>query len=97
MDSAPRDGTPVELCCTYGVAPWYGMYAWLSKRIMKDQNGNPMTFEGEPGWVDVNDNSKGVSDEAHLHWRLNKTQGQYIDPTGGAQNTPEYWRKACGL
>lgn len=28
MTTAPRDGTVVELECTYGFTPWYGLHRW---------------------------------------------------------------------
>ena len=28
VDSAPRDGTVVEMLQTYGVAPWYDLFGW---------------------------------------------------------------------
>lgn len=81
MESAPHDGTPVEICCAYGVAPWYGVFKWV--------NGD---------WIGVLDSSTGVSEGSYLSWRpLSGKPENYIDPTNGKQNTPEYWRKACGL
>jgi hypothetical protein len=94
MAIAPRDGTTIELCCTYGVAPWYGIYAWKSERNFPDGT----EWKGmEPTWVCVTEQSKSVSDEAYLYWRPYNQTGDYVDPTNGAQNTSEYWRKACGI
>lgn len=82
MSTAPKDGTQVEICCTYGVAPWYGVYSWKNGR-----------------WSEVNDNSKGLTEDNSFHWRPysnGKCPAEYIDPTGGAQNTRNYWLRACG-
>lgn len=95
MDTAPRDGTPVELKCTYGVAPWYGVFKWTGKRAAHGPNGELHEFETEPTWVDARNPSMGVSDEGHLHWRpYNGAVASYVDPTGGMQNDDRYWRGA---
>ncbi len=77
MESAPRDGTFIEICCQYGVAPWYGVFKW----------------DGS-GW---RNGKSGVSEGSFLSWRPVKNGSKdYIDPTGGAQNTRNYWLQACG-
>jgi hypothetical protein len=83
MATAPRDGTVIELRCTYGVAPSYGLYAWDAEW---------------PWWKSVKDPRTGfmVDAETSLKWRpcVGDPAG-YVDPTGGAQNDMAYWRGAA--
>ena len=78
ITTAPRDGTPIELKNDYGIMPTYSLCKWVSGR----------------GWVDANDDCRGVIDGPHLTWRpfSGDVQG-YIDPTNGAQETVEYWQR----
>lgn len=81
IESAPRDGTPIELRNDYGIAPTYSLSKWVQDR----------------GWVHANDDSRGVGDGPWLTWRPYEGNAKdYIDPTNGAQETPEYWRAASG-
>lgn len=80
MDSAPRDGTVVELMCTYGVAPWYGLHRWDAEWKT---------------WRSATDDRKSVDGEATLHWRpTSQSPEAYTDPTNGAQDSREYWLAA---
>lgn len=96
MDSAPRDGMIVELKCSYGVAPWYAICRWTDERYALDM-GTGALVRLEPdgfSWRKVG-SSGGPSDERYLQWRPYDGQSQsYVDPTGGAQDTAEYWRGA---
>jgi hypothetical protein len=83
MGTAPRDGTPVEIRCTYGVAPWYGVFCWNGNEWVKFKNPNSSVS------ADKNGNS------TVLTWRPLRTDpDHYVDPTGGAQDTSAYWRGA---
>ena len=74
---APRDGTPIELENCYGIRPTYSLCKWVNGR----------------GWVDANDESRGVGDGPWLRWREYKAEpSKYVDPTNGAQQHVEYWR-----
>lgn len=78
MDSAPRDGTVVEVMCTYGVAPWYGLYKWNGTGWYKAGDdrigvGSESSLKWRPYHGDVT---------------------AYRDPTGGMQNDMAYWRGA---
>lgn len=94
MESAPRDGTWVELKNTYGVAPWYRLGRWTRERTSQDQTGEIVSYAAEtPSW-DFGD-ATGISDEEHLQWRpYSGDIKAYTDPTGGAQNSAAYWRGA---
>lgn len=95
IDSAPRDGTVVEIKNTYGVAPWYGLYKWTGKRTSRDQHGNVHEYNSEPAWVSATDGSISISGEGHIKWRPYAGEVQtYSDPTGGMQNDMAYWRGA---
>jgi hypothetical protein len=102
IQTAPRDGTIVELKNTYGIAPWYGIFRWTSKIKVtsQDQDGNQTVSEidqGSPTWVSVDNPGSGVDDGDHLQWRpYSGNPDAYVDPTGGAQKTGEYWRRAAG-
>lgn len=82
ITAAPRDGTPIEIQNNWGVAAHYGVCKWVQGR----------------GWVYLKDENMGMGDGAHLSWRpFTGNATSYVDPTNGAQDTPEYWRRACGL
>lgn len=107
MDTAPRDGTVVELVCLYGVAPWYRLHQWTRKYSVRSirclSDGTQVDEgmhegEGEPAWRGVPDSSRSVDNERYLLWRPTAQTGEtYRDPTGGAQDSSDYWIRACGL
>ena len=80
--TAPRDGTVIEIQNNWGVAPTFGLSKWVSKR----------------GWVDATNENSGTMDGEHLTWRpFDGDPTAYVDPTNGAQNTQEYWLRACNM
>ncbi len=92
ISEAPRDGTVIETKCSYGVAPWYGLHKWV------EYGNNVYVSDGSKGrWEDANDPQKGVGEGPSLTWRPYSGGGSYVDPTGGAQNTQNYWLQACGM
>lgn len=95
MDSAPKDGTVIELKCTYGVAPWYGLYRWTATRTATLE-GETFTYETEPAWVKHGNDSSGVAaGDRDLRWRPAPAALEtYVDPTGGLQEDMAYWRGA---
>lgn len=94
MTSAPRDGTVVELRCTYGVRPWYGLFRWTDSMEMLDQQGALVTmYMQSPWWASLKRPGQGMTDDKTLMWRpYEGDPGAYIDPTQGAQETAAYWR-----
>ena len=89
MDTAPRDGTWVELKCTYGVAPWYCVARWTEEII----TATGTTFRGRASWQKLQ--GGGPFDEGSLHWRpYEGDPAAYVDPTCGMQNDMAYWRGA---
>lgn len=94
MDSAPRDGSYVELECRYGVAPWYCIARWTDEVVSSDQNGLRHTWkQHEKSWQKPE--GGGPFSEGSLRWRpYNGEVSAYSDPTGGAQDSPAYWRGA---
>lgn len=100
MQTAPRDGTPVELRNSYGVAPHYGLYKWTEEsRFINSDSGSRTGVRLTPGecrWNHCNGSPCYPSSEAYLLWRPYKgTQDAYIDPTNGAMNDGAYWRGAA--
>lgn len=100
MASAPRDGTIIEICCTYGRAPWYGRYRWASEMLVRygetKADGSIITDTRfirlpEPRWMAVDRLGSSLDDETHMQWRPTEQGPSYTDPTGGAQNTEAYW------
>ena len=91
MDTAPRDGTWVELKCTYGVAPWYCLARWTDE-ISHGQDGQMHTFKRSRfSWVKRE--GGGPFEEGSLHWRPYAGEvTSYTDPTGGMQDNQAYWR-----
>lgn len=88
MDTAPRDGTVVELENRYGIAPWYGLFRWTA-----EHHGYTDT---QPSWIMATDPRSSVSNDASLRWRpFNGDVAEYTDPTNGAQVTREYWLEAA--
>lgn len=110
MSSAPRDGTVIEIRNSYGVVPWYSIFRWSDEMMVqcyrsetmpdgtlrKIDLGFQLTKLGAPRWVDVDrpGHSVDANDERYLHWRP-ASDGAYVDPTNGAQNTAGYWLKAA--
>lgn len=95
MNSAPRDGTVVELMCTYGVAPWYSLCRWTREDMAHGRDGLMPFTKDEPSWVKV-EGGGGPFSEGHLKWRpYDGDAAAYVDPTGGAQNDMAYWRGAA--
>lgn len=94
MDTAPRDGTYVELKCTYGVAPWYCIARWTDEGIAHGPNGKQHPFKRDrPSWRKPE--GGGPFSEGHLQWRPYKgTVESYVDPTDGMQDSMAYWRGA---
>lgn len=100
MTSAPHDGTIIEIRCTYGVAPWYGLYHWVAPTMsVQDQDGHwTKSTEAQKRWAKVGDDYSGFSEGGSFSWRpYSGSATQYVDPTGGAQNTAYYWRRAAAL
>lgn len=99
MDSAPRDGTVIEIMCTYGVAPWYDLVKWTNEYkawcVGGDDAGHYITMtSSEPSWRSVTKGSSPAS-ESSLKWRpYNGDPANYVDPTGGMQDDMAYWRGA---
>lgn len=97
MSTAPRDGTPIEVKCTYGVAPTYQLSYWSDERRVHESNG--LTIErntGECNWWSTDTKiGSTYSDEASLVWRPYEGDPKaYVDPTRGAQKDMAYWRGA---
>jgi len=97
MASAPRNGTPIEVRCTYGAAPWYGLFRWTDEMSSEDQNGVVHTMRSQAKrWAKVGNDCSGFTEDSTFSWRPYAGQSQaYVDPTGGAQNTQKYWLDAC--
>jgi hypothetical protein len=83
LESAPKDGTVVEVLNTYGIAPHYSLNRWTK---VGDSNMQ--------GWVDLEqDHNFLLTDSKHcFFWRpYNYVPGKkYVDPTGGAQDKVAY-------
>lgn len=97
MSTAPRDGTVVEIKCSYGVAPWYGLFRWTDEQVVTARDGTKMAFKTkDPSWVGVDRPGHGLcSGDDSLQWRPHDGNAEaYVDPTGGAQSDPAYWRAA---
>lgn len=94
MDSAPRDGTWVELKCTYGAAPWYCLARWTDEMFCFNGRGGRSTFRSSgKSWRKPD--GGGPSSETQLQWRpYDGSVKDYVDPTSGAQNSAGYWRGA---
>ena len=95
IGTAPKDGTIIEIRCTYGVAPWYGLYRWSNGIRYAIFQGQEVKILGSPGWVKVGDDMAGFEEDPTFSWRpYTGNASIYVDPTGGAQDSPEYWRGA---
>lgn len=99
MSTAPRDGTWIELKCSYGVAPWYGLARWTTDRYVYKPVSEGSGFEyyqsDTPTWI-LSEKGHSVSDENYLEWRLWPYQDPdtYTDPTNGIQYSDSYWQGA---
>lgn len=95
IGTAPKDGTVIEVRCTYGVAPWYGLFIWKEIVVLHDNNGESHEMRS-PGWKRVGDDSSSFEEGSSFTWRPYRGMTiSYIDPTGGAQDSPAYWRGAA--
>lgn len=95
MATAPRDGTPIEVRCTYGVAPWYGLYRWIKTPGVQVCRPGGQSFPQEGRWAGVHDEGRSFDEDNSFSWRPYAGNSvTYVDPTGGAQNTDSYWRRA---
>jgi hypothetical protein len=75
MVDAPRDGTPVEIECSYGRMPWYDLMAWRDGRWWSvNRPGHTLSDEKSMKWRPYEGDTS-----------------QYVDPTGGLQFRGEYW------
>lgn len=85
MATAPRDGTPVEIMNSYGVAPTYGLFRWAA-----------MFSSNTPSWVGVDRPNTGLMPgDDHYCWRpYTGDPAAYVDPTNGMQADGAYWRGA---
>lgn len=81
IESAPKDGTIIEIRNTYGVRPWYALYRWNRGMWTKVENERMSV-----------DESRHVSWRAY-HGKAS----DYEDPTGGSQDDPKYWREGVAL
>lgn len=96
ISQAPRDGTIIEVRCTYGVAPWYGLYRWTSNTKFIGQDGKLFDVVMAPRWAKVGDDSSGFTEGPTFTWRpYTRDPSAYSDPTGGLQNSAAYWRGAA--
>ena len=95
IGTAPKDGTIIEIRCTYGVAPWYGIFIWKETVVLRDNNGESFEVR-RPGWRRVGDDSSSFEEGPSFAWRPYRGSTiSYVDPTGGAQDSPAYWRGAA--
>jgi hypothetical protein len=77
LNSAPHDGTVVEVLNTYGLAPTYGLFKYV---------------KADKWWQDVRKANQGIVSEVCMYFRpYNGTVSAYVDPTGGAQDSVAYW------
>lgn len=88
MGAAPRDGTVVETMNVYGLAPSYGLAKWSTTLRGRE---SPLS---RPAWASVDRDGSYCDDESTLYWRpFTGNADNYVDPTQGAQETPEYWKR----
>jgi len=99
MATAPRDGTVIEVKCSYGIAPWYGLFSWTDEALAytSGPGRGPTRIEKiktQPGWYRP-DRPGGIHAEHTCEWRpYQKPVDRYVDPTGGAQEQSSYWLRA---
>jgi hypothetical protein len=85
LASSPRDGTIIEMLETRGVAPSYDLFKWGD-------------FGGAGGWVSVKNAHLGHLESVCAFWRpYHGNPLTYVDPTGGRDNTLEYWCDAMHM
>lgn len=81
MASAPHDGTVIEVRCTCGVAPWFKLHRWDVE---------------QQRWADAKDPAFSFTESRGFMWRpYTDSIENYVDPTGGQQYDPRYWREAA--
>lgn len=81
MASAPHDGTVIEVRCACGVAPWFELFRWDVERQR---------------WADAKNPALSFTESRDFMWRpYTDSVENYVDPTGGRQYDPCYWREAA--
>lgn len=55
----PRDGTVIEIQNNFGAEPSFGLYRWTPGWMP----------DGDGGWVDADDEARGLIDGPHLSWK----------------------------
>ena len=87
MATAPRDGSVIEVQNNCGVAASFDLYRWCAER-----NKFIKQPERENGYGSFDEKDSGFS------WRAtSQSPATYVDPTGGAQHSNDYWIRAAGL
>ncbi len=85
MPDAPRNGLLIEVRCTAGIVPWYGLYHWITNTDRSDV----------ARWARVDDESHTFTEGPDFTWRpYHGDHRTYRDPTNGLQDDPAYWRGA---
>lgn len=75
MSTAPRDGTIIEIKCSYGIMPWYALGQYIDGELRQYP-------DSMKGWT--NENSLSWRE-------FDGDPENYVDPTNGAQWTYKYW------
>jgi hypothetical protein len=96
INTAPRDGTVIEIKCSHGIAPWYGLFKWTTERKAWGPNNSVYYYiDSKPAWVNIGKVGAYVENGPCLTWRpYIGTMENYVDPTRGAQDGMNYWRQA---
>lgn len=93
IHTAPRNGTIIEIRCTYGVVPWYDLAKWTDERPLYGGG----VIKTKPAWI-LPLKGDSVFSEESLTWRpYDGTLENYTDPTGSFQKDPLYWRQAVAI
>lgn len=104
IESAPKDGTVIEIQNSFGIRPWYGLFKWDNKMPITTYacNGEPSTCsvvsvktQNIPySWVQVNESGTALdmADIDYLRWRPYHRHGAYVDPIMDLQTIPGYWQ-----
>ena len=90
METAPRDGTLIEIKNSYGIAPKYCLARW-TKEYTNRQTGLIDTLT-DHSWIIPGTNGGPCYDfEFAFLWRpYDGDPDRYVDPTNGLQDQPEY-------
>lgn len=96
INTAPRDGSIVEIKCKYGVVPWYGLFRWSDQGYAYGNQGLTECSGWPLGWRGGGQSAGSNVDEGpYLLWKpFVGDPSAWKDPRGEYEVSAAYERGA---